>query len=215
MTLYNASSKNFKVVTISGGGGTGVTLSNAASNTVLTGTAYADRITNTGGYVTILANDGNDYIYNTGSSSRVNAGYGNDTIVGRAWSSSLFGNYGDDVISIGGGDVDGVTVNGGAGNDTIYSDGYDGLNYFLYAEGDGYDVLRNTRSGDRISITSGEYTRETVGSNVVLSVYKSGASLPSGAITVVGGTNTGTMPAVYGTIKPRASRSITRFPMSR
>lgn len=59
---------------------TGKNLTNYDSDVLLTGTAYADAIDNSGDNVSINAGAGNDYIYNNGYNTTILGGKGNDTI---------------------------------------------------------------------------------------------------------------------------------------
>lgn len=122
MTFVDAKGKNFNIASdISGGR----YISNSTSNTLITGTIYADTIYNSGTNVTNQTGDGNDSIYHEAYSwqdsfIKVNAGAGDDTIIGRYGDSSIFGGAGSDIISLG--TSSGVqTITSGSGNDTIYN----------------------------------------------------------------------------------------------
>ncbi len=186
ITLSGAKNRTPTITVTSGEGTSGKYISNSASNAVITGTAYNDTIYNTGVSVKIYASAGDDSIFNYASGwsdSRVtlDGGAGNDTIMGRFGDSSISGGEGNDLISLTG-DVDRATINAGAGNDTIYNDGYlnkDGMQLFQY------DVIYGFTSNDTISISGGNYTKSTVGSNVIISVTGSTTSL-NGAMTLIG-----------------------------
>ena len=85
-------------------------------------------------------------------------GAGNDSIVGNAGSDKLYGDAGND------------TLNGGKGNDTLT--GGAGNDVFLYASGEGADVIADYEVGkDKIRITSGAITKSAVsGTDVILAV---------------------------------------------
>ena len=126
-------------------------ITNRTSDTVITGTANADNIYNSGSNVSINAGAGNDSIYNySGSKVTINAGVGNDSIY----------NYSGDNVSI----------NAGAGDDSIYNhskyatiiggDGNDSINNYyssnaLITGGKGDDSIYNT-SGNYATITAGD-----------------------------------------------------------
>ena len=146
-------------------------ISNAANDTVITGTANADSITNTGDYVTIDAGDGDDTIYSEGydvsinggagddnidnwySSNNVtiNGGNGNDTIynVGSSSTVKINGDDGDDYIH---NDSESVTIDGGVGDDTIYN--YDFVENVNISGGDGNDYIEN--GGSNVTINGGD-----------------------------------------------------------
>lgn len=188
--LMGASGKTVNVtggtltVTTSGG----KNISNTNTNSLVSGTDYADTIKNYAGGVTISGGNGDDSIYSS-TFYTVQGAYGHVTIDGGAGSDTITNN--DPNVSIGGGagnDVvnlsgywSGVTVNAGAGNDTVYtaSSRYNGV-MFQYAKGDGFDYLKNWSGNDTLSLDSGiAYSKSTVGSNVVI-------SLEGGAITLEG-----------------------------
>ena len=197
MTLVGASGKSFKVLPTPGP----TVLRNTVSGTSFYGTSSADTMSNTGATVSVYGGTGNDSIYNSGQYSKIYAGDGADTvslsngisyvtvdggagddkIIGRVWDSSINGGAGADLISLGSGDFDDTTIVGGTGNDTIYADGYDGYNTFVYAAGDGFDTVYYANSYDTLKITSGSYTTTRSGSDLIVSVG-SGNSY-TGAVT--------------------------------
>lgn len=85
--------------------------------------------------------------------------YSNATIAGSAKSDTLAA-YGDNLSISGAAGNDeitttglNVTINGGKGNDTLYGS-ENGNATFLYASGDGHDVIENFTAGDTIKVTS-------------------------------------------------------------
>ena len=84
-------------------------------------------------------------------------------IVGNAQANVILGGFGDD------------TITGGKNNDTLQ--GGDGADTFVYAKGDGNDVIVDYTSDDTIKITKGAVKVATKGSDVVFTVG-------SGKITV-------------------------------
>ena len=106
---------------------TGVTVDNSTDNTLITGTAYDDLITNSGRRVTVRALAGDDYIANDIDSSvtvasqvanLIDAGAGNDTIYNHhSYHPTLLGGDGNDSIAVNKGHR--IFADGGDGNDTI------------------------------------------------------------------------------------------------
>ena len=101
-------------------------IENISSDTLVTGTADADTIINSGTAVTIQALDGDDFISNEVDSSvtaaefgnSINAGDGNDTIYNyHTYNPTLLGGAGDDSIVVSSGHQ--TFADGGDGDDTI------------------------------------------------------------------------------------------------
>ena len=97
----------------------GKTFENSKTATLISGTEYADTISNIGERVTIKADKGNDSIYSSSVDSVIIYGDdGNDTIHNKFGDKLIiYGNYGKDSINNYIGYE--VTVSGGAGDDTI------------------------------------------------------------------------------------------------
>lgn len=149
--------------------GGGRSIENNVSSKVLTGTSYADKITNYALFVTINAGAGNDIIksergvLSTGGSVKIDAGAGNDSI-------SVAGTSN--------------TVKGGAGNDTISITSTMGnVALVQYANGDGNDKIYGFSSLESLSISGGSYSTQTSGNDVIVTVGK-------GKITLVGAKGT-------------------------
>ncbi|MBR4152623.1 MAG: calcium-binding protein [Selenomonadaceae bacterium] len=106
----------------------------------------------------IKGNKGDDQITSNGSNLSIIVGTGNDTV--KALGTS-------------------TTVTAGKGNDSIISNKTGG-NVFVYANGDGNDVITNFANSDKISIKSGTASITPVGKDVVFTIGK-------GKITVKGG----------------------------
>ena len=139
--------------------------------------------------VTINGNEGNDTITNFSSKSFIDGGSGNDSITSTALvnsQSTLLGGSGDDIIdftekdsSISGGDGNDTiktnftsnknTINGGKGNDYINLE-YNSATVFQYASGDGNDTIYGYNSTSTIQITSGSYSTQRSGSDMIVSV---------------------------------------------
>ena len=93
-------------------------------------------------------------------------------IVGNAQANVILGGFGDD------------TIIGGKNNDTLQ--GGDGKNVFVYANGDGNDVIVDYNTGDKISLVSGAVISSSVkGDDVVLKVGKNKITLNNGVDKVI------------------------------
>lgn len=155
----------------------GKTITNYSKNSLVSGTAYADTITNYAGGVTVQSGAGNDSIYNsTTSNYTINSGYGyvtidggdgNDTISNLDPYVSINGGAGNDKISLS--SYSHITVKGGTGNDTIYGSTSSG-HLYQYASGDGNDTIYYFGAQDTLSISGGQYTRLTVDNDVIIKV---------------------------------------------
>ncbi|PTV95317.1 serralysin [Rhodobacter aestuarii] len=126
---------------------------------------------------TIRGEDGNDTLWGEAGDDRLEAGDGADVLDGGAGNDQLFAATGDDTLYGGdGGDfmageagddlmyggadndlllagADNDTLVGGAGNDTLY--GESGADHFVFATGDGADVIADflAAAGDLIDLT--------------------------------------------------------------
>ncbi len=151
-------------VVISVGSGS-ITLKNASGKSLnIKGSLIGGNgtvISNSQSYKTIYGTSYNDTIRNLGDTVKIYAGDGADSI----YSYSYYG-----------------TISGGAGSDTVslHSSGHH--NIISYYSGDGNDIVYNLTATDSISIGGANYTRSTVGSNVVLGIG-------TGSITVNGGSS--------------------------
>ncbi len=88
-----------------------------------------------------------------------------DVITARGKNISISGGAGKDTIKVLG---SATTVTGGKGNDTITSSGK--RNIFVYAEGDGKDVIADFSATDKIKITNGTAKVSKSGSDVLVTV---------------------------------------------
>ncbi len=118
-----------------------------------------DELNNYRSSYTILRGDtGDDYINSVGGNYvTIEGGDGSDTIVAASHKSSINGDEGDDIIYLTG---SANTVRGGAGDDTMIGSRY--TDTFLYADGDGNDVITDYGNSDRIKIVSGEMSNASV-----------------------------------------------------
>ncbi len=188
LTLQGAANSSVSIV---GGTLTTGAITNYTKNKKINGSSSADTINNHAGGVTVLGNGGNDSIYNsTWSSYTINGFYGYVTIDGSAGNDtitsydpfvSINGGAGKDLINLS--DWRKITVKGGAGDDTVNT--YSSRNYgvlFQYNSGDGFDLIKNWNSSDTLSLASDVYySKETVGSDVVVSIEGGGALTLEGA----------------------------------
>ncbi len=147
-------------------------ITNTKSETLITGSANADTLYNSGSKVTIDALGGNDSISNRSSGASINGGAGNDTI------------YNDSIY----GDGSRVTIIGGTGKDSISN--YAG-NVIIYGNADS-DEIYNGTGGNSVTIDGGDSSDEidSRGTNVSIkggagndSIYIDGSKA-----TVNGGT---------------------------
>ena len=137
----------------------GTYIRNTDAPTVVKGTAYDDLIINEGNAepATMRGIYGNVITYGQGGSVTINADAGEDFIYTYPWTAS--------------------TITAGRGNDTI---SVAGKNLIKYANGDGNDLITGFASTDTLSITSGTYSTQTSGSNILVKVG-------NGTITIQGG----------------------------
>ena len=190
MTLNGAASKALNVT-----GGTyvpinlGVNITNSTSYRTLTGTSYGDTIKNIysggGDNVSINTGAGKDTIYNNwGYYVTIDAGDGDDTITSyRGSGDSINGGAGADIISLSASEGLNI-IRGGTGNDTIYGDSV--AQIFQYENGDGYDSIVGYSANDTITITGGEWSKSTVGNDVIIKITNSNSNVQTGAITLSG-----------------------------
>ena len=91
---------------------------------------------------TIHGTSGNDNLYGGVSSDAIRGLVGNDYLYGGRGNDYLYGNKGNDTLR---GDIDDDTLIGGSDDD--YLNGGGGNDTYLYARGDGNDVINNYDSG--------------------------------------------------------------------
>ncbi|MBR1579780.1 MAG: hypothetical protein IJ668_04705, partial [Selenomonadaceae bacterium] len=151
---------------------------NYNKSTVLGGTYGNDTIDNRAGDVQIYAGDGDDSIYNSTNSNytinnqygyvTIDGGDGNDRIISNDPNVSLNGGAGNDSIVVN--NWSNVTVRGGTGNDTIVGSTIKGMLYQYY-QGDGNDVLVDYSDADTIQILSGSVDETQLsGSDMIIAV---------------------------------------------
>ncbi len=144
-------------------------------------TQNADNVTLTAEAFTADALEGNDTVTNFGDSSSIYGNVGADVLINSGKNVYLSGDEGNDKISLAGSDATGVTVEGGEGKDTIYSN--NAGNIIIYNVGDGDDIIDGFGDQDIIQVADGEISRTVKsGSNIIFYVN-------SEKITVVNGAN--------------------------
>ena len=172
-------------------------INNYNNSTLLSGTASADSICNYGSKVTINGGAGNDYlwtklttsnvtinggagadsIYSNGANSSANGGSGNDTIHNNGSNNVVDGGDGNDFLQTGYITSTNVTLNTGAGNDTvqIISEGKNVINV-----GEGDNLLRVFR--DNELIVNGSDANESL----LIQAYRENVShdMPDIAMTI-------------------------------
>ncbi len=134
-------------VTIDGGAGNDY-IDNYGNNVSIVGGTGNDTIWSYGLKATINGGNGNDYLVGDEGANKIIGGSGNDKMWGEDGNDSLKGDAGNDWL-IGGDGND--TLNAGKGNDSLW--GGDGNDSFIYAKGDGKDVIFGFENNDLLKIT--------------------------------------------------------------
>ena len=124
--------------------GEGWETENDTAEISLRGTKYNDTIANSGDYVTVDGEAGDDYIENTADNVSIFGGADNDTIY----------NHGDN-----------LTLDGGAGDDSISNNSANVV--FVYSGGN--DTIDGFKEDSTLSI-GGDYTAQIDGSDVIVNV---------------------------------------------
>ena len=136
LNLIDSTGKKYSTVV----GGTTLTLTNTAKSPVTVDSAV--KIINASKRTKAVKITGND-LANTISGGSKNdtlyGGKGNDSLVGNAGNDKIYGGKGDDILT------------GGKGNDSLWGDA--GADTFIYASGDGKDVIFGFDNLDLLQIT--------------------------------------------------------------
>lgn len=111
---------------------------------MLDGGAGNDTLLSGGGNDMVDAGDGNDRVVAGDGDDMVEGGAGNDVLMGGAGNDALHGGAGNDQLNGGAGND---TLNGGKGNDVMT--GGSGADTFVFASGDGRDVITDFRAGSQ------------------------------------------------------------------
>ncbi|MBR3457345.1 MAG: hypothetical protein IKH16_04225, partial [Selenomonadaceae bacterium] len=116
-------------------------LTGADTASVLVGGAKKDILKAGKGNSKLYGQDGNDTLTGGAGKDYLDGGKGNDSLFGGSGNDTLFGGAGNDILR------------GGRGNDTL--NGGAGRDIFLYANGDGKDVIETYTDAQAIKILSG------------------------------------------------------------
>ncbi len=147
LTVKNAKGKSLSLTTSAGknlstiiGGSTTLTVTDKTKSPVTVGSAIK----------TINASKRTTAVKITGNSlaNTITGGSKNDSLYGAAGNDSILGNAGNDKIYGGKGND---TLTGGKGNDSLWGDA--GKDTFIYANGDGKDVIYGFDNTDMLKIT--------------------------------------------------------------
>ena len=176
--------------------------SSGTSYVTIDGGAGKDTLYNfQGNYAYMVGGQGDDSIYNKSYYSTINGGDGNDIIINYdVKKTSINGGDGNDIVSLSGINFGEITITGGKGNDTIYTESLTSSNYgilYLYSSGDGNDSITGVSANDTIKIGGAEYEKvTTVSSSDVTLKVGSGSMILKDAKNVSF--------TIDGTIKPNA-----------
>ena len=163
---------------------------NESSSVTIIGETGNDKIENAygGRNSSINSGAGDDTVWNGGGSNvTINCGAGNDSAEVYGENISISGGAGNDKINLfDGAYYSDITVNGGKGDDIIYSnDYYDNGNVLIeYTAGDGNDIIYDFKGKDTLSISGGSYSTQIGGDDVIVTVGK-------GKITLLGAASLG------------------------
>ena len=155
-------------------------LDGEAGNDSLYGGAGKDTIYGGTGKDLIQGNDGNDRLYGEAGNDKVYGGTGddllygnegNDLLSGNEDNDSLYGGANDDTIY---GGVGNDMLTGGTGNDSLW--GGDDDDEFIYAAGDGKDVIFGFEDGDTLTLDNLAFT-SSYKNNIVSLTFNDGGSI--------------------------------------
>ena len=141
---------------IVGGSGKDKLYGQAGNDSILGGDG-ADTLSGGKGNDKLYGQNGNDSLVGGDGADILSGGSGNDTIYGNAGNDSILGGAGADKLYGGAGND---TLTGGKGNDSLW--GNAGKDTFVYASGDGKDVISGFENDDMLKITgtfSGTYNK--------------------------------------------------------
>ena len=157
---------NTSYITFSGSSGADL-MTNNADRVTLKALQGNDNITNNGNYASLVAAAGNDRVVNKGNNTTISAGAGDDTIINSGNYVSMMGGKGNDYFNTYS-TTYGVTMRGGAGNDTLT--GSNSGDVFQFGNADGQDVITNYGTNDTIYL-SGRSSNLTRNSEYSYSAY--------------------------------------------
>ena len=205
--VVNGAKKLITVGTTSSIYGTPVGLVYNTANTAATLNNYFNGTLNASNYyssvktITAATRSNSVYIKGNAKANSIQGSKGDDTLYGGSGNDSIYGNTGNDKLYgdagndflNGGNGAD--TLEGGKGNDTLT--GGIGKDVFVYASGDGNDVITDYTAGqDSISITGGSIINSSIkGNDVILNIGSGSITVKNGkdkSITVVDSTGKST-----------------------
>ena len=173
------------------------TVENFRENVTIDTGAGNDRITlngygYTGHHTSVNAGAGNDYIGNWEPDSTVDGGDDNDYIENHHAEVTIQGGAGDDTISSSSYFTGNVTIIGGEGNDSISMSNYyaTSSHFIQYTLGDGNDTVWGFQANSTLNISGSGYSTEKSGNDIIVNVgegfvlLKNVASLS--AVNIVG-----------------------------
>ena len=164
-TITNVEFLQFADQTIAATPTGGLVVSGDITNETISGTAFADAINGLGGNDTINGLAGNDTLDGGFGNDILNGGEGNDTLIGGFGNDTLNGGNGYDIAdystAVGGITMNGTSVTGAAGNDTLnsieevigstFSDNLTGTaGNDVIRGGGGVDVINGAGGNDRL-----------------------------------------------------------------
>ncbi|MEM9048825.1 MAG: M10 family metallopeptidase [Pseudomonadota bacterium] len=162
------------------GGSRGDMLYGGADNDNLMGQGGGDSLFGGDGKDRLTGGSGNDHISGGAGRDSMRAGTGNDTLLGEGGEDRLDGQEGNDSIDGGAGDDriiggDGKDRLAGGADDDMLTGG-NGADVFVFASGDGTDLVRDfALNEDRLDVSGlgvtalSDFAIETAGKNVTLS----------------------------------------------
>ena len=126
----------------------------------------------------VTVSGGNEFDFAAGNykGAKVSGSKSADIITSNGKNISIDGGDGNDKIKVFG---SATTVIGGKGNDTITSG--NGENIFVYAQGDGKDVIADFAEDDKIKITKGTFKASTSGKDIIVTVGSGSIKLTGAA----------------------------------
>ena len=162
LTVKNGKGKKIIFVNIKGkereiiGGAFLATNSTSKNNTLASWREVADAFERTKA-IKIVGNTRDNIILGGSANDSLYGGSGKDSILGNSGNNKLYGQAGNDILK---GGVGNDSLWGGAGNDSLWGDF--GKDTFIYASGEGKDVIYGFENNDLLKITgafNGTYSK--------------------------------------------------------
>ena len=146
LAMIDSKGKSFSTIL---GGATTLSVTDKTKSPVTVGSAV--KTVNASKRTTAVKITGNalaNTINGGSSKDSIYGGSGNDSILGNKGNDKLYGQGGNDILKGGAGND---SLWGGAGNDTLWGDA--GKDTFIYANGDGKDIIYGFENNDMLKIT--------------------------------------------------------------